>query len=115
MWERIKSFGLWTVLASIATACVLGFAAAQSVNKKASGKRKEQRAVDMMNSGIGREIHKGKQMMEAANKDKDAAIAADVRMENQLEKMGAANESLDAIADRFNSRRLRKSTDSQST
>ncbi len=112
MWDRIKSFGLFTIIASVLTAVVLGFAAAKSVNKKASGKRKEQRAVDMMNSGIGREIHKGKKLLEAANKDKDAAIAADVEMENQLEKMGAANESLDAIADRFNSRRLRKSTDS---
>ncbi len=112
MWDRIKSFGWVTVLASIATAVVLGFAAAKSVNKKASGKRKEARAVDMMNSGISREIHNGKKMMEAANRDKDAALAADVRMESQLEKMGAANESLDAIADRFNSRRLRESTDS---
>lgn len=112
MWDRIKSFGWFTVLASVATAMVLGFAAAKSVNKKASSKRKEQRAVDMMNSGIGREIHKGKKLLEAANRDKDAAVAADVQMENQLEKMGAANESLDAIADRFNSRRLRKSTGS---
>jgi len=112
MWDRIKSFGWITTLASIATAIVLGFAAAKSVNKKASSKRKEARAVDMMNSGISREIHNGKKMMEAANRDKDAALAADVRMESQLEKMGAANESLDAIADRFNSRRLRESTDS---
>jgi hypothetical protein len=115
MWERIKSFGWVTTLATIGTAIVLGFVAARSANKKATAKRKETRAVDMMNSGIGREIHKGKKLMEAANKDKDAAVAADVAMENQLEKMGAANESLDAIADRFNSRRLRKSTDSQST
>ena len=112
MWDRIKSFGWVTTVASIATAIALGFIAAKSVNKKASGKRKEARAVDMMNTGISREIHKGKKLLEAANKDKDAAIAADVRMENQLEKMGASNESLDAIADRFNSRRLRKSTGS---
>jgi hypothetical protein len=112
VWDRIKSFGWITILVSIATAMVLGFAAAKSVNKKASGKRKEARAVDMMNTGISSKIHKGKKLLEAANKDKDAAIAADVAMENQLEKMGAANESLDAIADRFNSRRLRESTGS---
>jgi hypothetical protein len=111
MWAKFKAMGWVTMLASVATAIVLGFVAAQSVNKKATAKRKETRAVDMMNSGIGREIHKGKKLLESANKDKDAAVAADVRMENQLEKMGAANESLDAIADRFNSRRLRKSAD----
>jgi hypothetical protein len=111
MWAKFKALGWVTMLASVATAIVLGFVAAKSVNKKATAKRKETRAVDMMNSGIGREIHKGKKLLESANKDKDAAVAADVAMENQLEKMGAANESLDAIADRFNSRRLRKSAD----
>jgi len=111
MWAKIKAMGWVTALASVATAIVLGLAAAKSVNKKNSAKRKETRAVDMMNSGIGRQIHNGKKLLEAANKDKDAAIRADVTMENQLEKMGAANESLDAIADRFNSRRLRKSAD----
>lgn len=108
MWDRIKSFGWFTILASVATAMVLGFAAAKSVNRRQSAQRKGERAIELMNSGIGREIHKGKKLLEAANKDKDAAIAADVLMENQLEKMGAANESLDVIADRFNSRRLRK-------
>lgn len=111
MWAKIKAMGWVVSLAAVASAIVLGLAAAKSVNKKNSSKRKEARAVDMMNSGIGREIHNGKKLLEAANKDKDAAIAADVKMENQLEKMGAANESLDAIADRFNSRRLRKSAD----
>ena len=111
MWAKIKAMGWVVALASVGTAIVLGLAAAKSVNKKNSAKRKETRAVDMMNSGIGRQIHNGKKLLEAANKDKDAAIRADVTMENQLEKMGAANESLDAIADRFNSRRLRKSAD----
>lgn len=115
MWARIKAFGWVTALASVAAAIVLGLAAAKSVNRKASAKRKEDRAAVMINSGIGREIHNGKKLLEAANRDKDAAIAADVKMENQLDKMGAANESLDAIADRFNSRRLRKSAGSEST
>lgn len=109
MWAKFKALPWLVTLAAVLTAAVLGAAAARSINKTNSGKRKEARAVDMMNSGIGREIHKGKKLLEAANKDKDAAIAADVKMENQLEKMGAANESLDAIAHRFNSRRLRKS------
>ena len=92
MWDRIKSFGWVTVLASIATAVVLGFAAAKSVNKKASGKRKEARAVDMMNSGISREIHNGKKMMEAANRDKDAALAADLAAAGVAEvAVGAAD------------------------
>ncbi len=109
MWDRIKSAGWVVALGAILSAIVLGLAAAKSVNKQSNAKRKEAKAIDKMNSGISSEIHKGKQLLEAANRDKDAAIAADVAMENQLEKMGAANESLDAIAHRFNSRRLRKS------
>ena len=112
MWAKLKALPWVITLGAVLTAAVLGAAAAKSINKQNSGKRKEARAVDMMNSGIGREIHKGKKLLESANKDKDAAVAADVKMENQLEKMGAANESLDAIAHRFNSRRLRKSADS---
>ncbi len=111
MWAKFKSLPWIITLGAVLTAAVLGAAAAKSINRQNSAKRKEGRAVDMMNSGIGREIHKGKKLLESANKDKDAAVAADVQMENQLEKMGANNESLDAIAHRFNSRRLRQSAD----
>jgi hypothetical protein len=115
MWARIKAAGWVVTLGAVLSAIVLGLAAAKSVNKQSSAKRKEAQAVGKMNSGISSEIHKGKRLLEAANKDKDAAVAADVKMENQLEKMGAANESLDAIAHRFNSRRLRKSAGSEPT
>ena len=81
MWDRIKSAGWVTALAAVASAIVLGLAAAKSVNKQSSAKRKEGRAVDMMNSGIGREIHKGKKLLGAANKDKDAARILKLHLE----------------------------------
>lgn len=115
MWARIKSAGWVVTLGAVLSAIVLGLAAAKSVNLKTRAKRKEAQVVGKLNSGISSEIHKGKLLLESANRDKDAAIAADLKMEKQLHKMGAANESLDAIAHRFNSRRLRKSAGSEST
>jgi len=95
-------------IGAVIGAILLGLAVAKASNKRAAADRKDQTATDLMNTGISKQIAKGKRLRESANKDKDAAIAADKLSEERLEQMAANNESLDAIADRFNSRRLRK-------
>lgn len=99
----------WVKTAGIVLAAILLALAGQRVlKKKASGKRKEEVGTNMMNSGISKEILAGRKMLDAADKDKDKAIAAEAVMEAQLEKMGKGNESIADIADRFNKRKLRK-------
>jgi hypothetical protein len=98
----------WIVtLGMVLSAILMALAGAKAVRKKASAAKKEQKATDLLNSGISTNIYKGKKLLESANKDKDAGVAADERMEAQLEKLGEANEDIDALADRFNSKRLR--------
>jgi hypothetical protein len=82
--------------------------AARAKSAQAASKAKEQKATDLLNSGVSTQIAKGKKLVEAANKDKDRAGNARKAMEAQLAKLGDSNEELDSIADRFNSRRVRQ-------
>ena len=108
--NRIGTFGWVKALGLAITAMLLGLAAAKASQKKESARKKEDRATNMLNSGISKEIAKGKKLMESAQLDKDKAIVARDNAEHQLEKLGKANEDLDDIAHRFNSRKLRKPT-----
>lgn len=67
---------------------------------------KDETATNLLNSGISKEIARGKKMVDAANKDKDKAIIANLKMKERLEVLGEVDESIDDVADRFNSRRL---------
>jgi len=106
----------WLKTAGLVLAAILmALAGAKVTKRRASATKKEDKAVELMNSSISTDIQKGKKMVESANKDKDKAVEAEKRMEAQLENMGNANEDIAAIADRFNKRKLRKSTVSTST
>lgn len=89
-------------------AILLALMAGRAMSKRRAAQRKDERAADLLNSNISREVDRGKKLVEAAHKDKDKAQKAQEKMERQLEAMGQANEDLDAIVDRFNSKRLRK-------
>jgi len=104
----VKSLGWIRTLGLVLGAILLALAASKVANKKSSAKRKESKAEDLLNSGISSKLQKGKKLIKAAQKDKDQAVAAHERMESQLEKLGEANEDLDSLADRFNSRRVRE-------
>ncbi len=68
---------------------------------------KDEVATNLLNSGISRKLVSGKKWVESANKDKDKAVIANLKMKARLEKLGETDESIDDIADRFKSRRLR--------
>lgn len=72
----------------------------------ARAEAKEDTATTLLNSGISKEIARGKKMVDAANRDKDKAVIANLKMQERLEMLGEADESIDDIADRFISRRL---------
>lgn len=92
----------------VLSAILLALAGQRVLKKKASARKKEDIGTNMMNSGISKDILAGRKMIEAADKDKDKAIAAEKVMEAQLEKIGKGNESIADIADRFNKRKLRR-------
>jgi len=108
MFSRLSKIGWIKTLGLVVGAILLALAAGRAASKHASAKRKDDRSVQLLNSGISKEIRKGKMLVDSAFADKDKAQAARKRMEQQLEKLGEANEDMDSIADSFNSRRLRQ-------
>ncbi len=99
----------WIVtLGLVLSAILMALAGAKAVKMQASADKKEQLATDLLNSGASKQIAKGKKLLESANKDKDAGVVANKRMEAELENLGKANENIDAFADRFNSKRIRR-------
>ena len=99
MWSRAKTtFGL------IVAALLLAFAAAKASKR---GDRAEKREETSKELQYGGKIKSAERLAKAANKDKVVARKAKANIEKQLEKLSEANQDIDAIADRFNSKRVR--------
>jgi len=109
MWTRFKALGWVITIGTILTAVLFALAGARSIKKSNNAKRKVDKAIELQNTGISKHITESKKLLSSASKDKLVAAAAQKTMEQQLEKLGESNADIDAIADRFNSRRLRKS------
>ena len=90
------------------SALFMAFAATRATSSMRRARQMEQKAEGLLHSDVSRNIAKGKRLTEKANQAKDKAIEARMRVEGQLDKLGEKDEELDAIADRFNSRRVRK-------
>jgi len=110
LWERFKSLGWVATAAAVLTAIGLALAASKANSRRTRATKNERVATDLLNAGTSAQINKGRKLLERVNADKDAAVAADQLAADRLDKLGAKNESLDAIATRFNSRRLRGRT-----
>jgi len=115
VWNWVKSFGWVKTLGLVLGAIALALAAGRASSKHKAGVKKEKKAENLLNASTSREIQKGKKLVEAADKDKTKAADARKKMEAHLEKLGEANEDMDSIADRFNSRRLRVKSTSTGT
>jgi hypothetical protein len=100
--------GKLTTIGLVIGAILLALAAGKAATARNAANRKEDMAADLLNAATSKELAKGKKLIESAHKDKVKSAAAQQKMKDQLDKLGDASEDLDAIADRFNSRRLRK-------
>lgn len=106
MWKKIKELrDLFLLILGGIGFALLGYKAHK---KRAAAKRMHDRGVVLMNSGVEKHIEEGKVLLDKAESEKVRAKHARMDAEAQLRKLGETNETLDAIADRFNSRRLRK-------
>lgn len=93
----------------VAVAIILALQSGKVTRLQNRAKKKDERAIDKKNSGISTYIHQGKKLAESAQRDKDKAVEVHERMEDNLASMGKNSESIDDIANRFNSKRVRKS------
>jgi len=98
----------WKTLSMIIVGVLLILAGRRATKLHERAKAKDEIATDLLNSGISKELEKGKRLVDAADKDKDRAVAARKEMEQHLESLGQNDESIDDIATRFNSRRVRR-------
>jgi len=108
MWAKIKSAGWFITLTTIVLAIGMALAGARSTKAKKRAAKNIDKAAALMTSKTSAEIAKGKKLREAADRDLDAGVAADKLMEERLKQWSEHDADLDAIADRFNSRRVRK-------
>ena len=105
----LKGQQWFVTLGLVLGAILLALAGARSVKQNNRAQKNEDAAVDLMNSGIASDIAKAEKMSKKAEKNKVAAAKAKLSIHAQLEKLGEANEDIDDIAARFNSRRVRRS------
>jgi hypothetical protein len=102
----------WAVaIGGALTAVLVVLAAARASNRNEQAEAMTRTAESLMRSNVKKEIERGQNLALQAEGHKQAAAKAEAKMEERLEKIAANNTSLDAVADRFNSRRLRKRTD----
>jgi len=107
LWDKIKSLQWFITAGMVVAAVLLALAATRAVKRRGNAVKLERRSIELQNGATSRELYKSKKLLEAADKNKNEALLADDVVAKQLEKLGEANKSLDAIATRFNSKRLR--------
>jgi len=103
-----KSIGWVTTLGTVFTAVLFALAATRSVKSNRKAKQKDRRVVDLLEENRSRHMEEAMDLSESAAKDKANAIERKVQAALLLEELGKKNEDIDDIADRFNSRRVRR-------
>lgn len=97
----------WVTLGVIASAIALALLGRKATKLSAQVKAKEDMASELLNKGTSKELKKSKELIESASRDKDVGVAVRNKMQEHLDNIGSNDETLDDIAHRFNSRRLR--------
>ncbi len=108
MWSRFKALP-WIVTAGmVLVAVVLALQSGKVIRLQKRSEKKNEQAIDLKNSQVSIHILQGKKLAESAQKDKDKIVEVKKNMEGNLALMGKNSETIDDIANRFNSKRVRK-------
>lgn len=111
-WLRLN----WLkVAAAIASAVVLVLLGAKADKAQERRKRAEDQARDLLRANTSDAIKRGTELQRQAEGEKAKAAEARQKMEARLAKIAERNDSVAAVADRFNARRLRQRTDDTAT
>ncbi len=108
MWSKFKALPWIATAGMVLVAIVLALQSGKVIRLQKRAEKKDERAIDKKNSGISTYILQGRKLAESAQLDKDKAVKVHERMEDNLALMGKNSETIDDIADRFNSKRVRK-------
>ncbi len=107
-WTWIKSLGWLVALGTILTAVVFAMAGLKSAREQGRVADGEARIEKLKFDKTMKGINNAAKLQVKVDKGKQKVIDADKKMEEALEKLGDGNESMDVIADRFNSKRVRR-------
>ena len=110
MWAKFKALPFVRVAVLVLLGVGVALLAAKASRKIVSAAKKDERVIDMKNSMISGELVAADELADAAAIDINAAIEIKRKLNNNLVKMGQANENMDDIAKRFNGKRVRKRT-----
>ncbi len=108
MWAKIKALPWIATAGMVAVAIVLALQSGKVIRLQRRAERKSKHGISLKNTEISTRILQGKKLVESAEKDKDKIIKVKENMEANLALMGKNSETIDDIADRFNSKRVRK-------
>ncbi|KKK49624.1 hypothetical protein LCGC14_3133200 [marine sediment metagenome] len=108
MWAKLKALPWIATAGMVLTAIVMGMACGKIKRLEKRAAKKTEKSIDLKNSKISSQIHKGKMLADSANTDLDVAGRVKERQEKRMESLGDRDETIDDIAHRFNSKRVRK-------
>ncbi len=106
MLDWIKSKA--TTIGMAITAVLMVLLAAKVVNKTKAARRKEKLAVELQASLVFKDLQKSKKLIKSAERDKQTAKTSKEEMAYKLEKLSEQNTDIDALANAFNSKRVRE-------
>ncbi len=108
MWSKLKALPWLVTIGLVITAVVMVLASGKIQRLQKRAARKTKTAIIKKNTGVSTYIHQGKKLADSANQDLDAADRVKKRQVKRMESLGDRDETIDDIAHRFNSKRVRK-------
>lgn len=109
IWNWFKSLSWIAVAGAIGTAILLVLGGAKSTRLKKRADHAEKVAEIIIQDNTKKSIEKAAKLQEQATRDKAKAATITEAAEKRLEELGAKDETMADIADRFNKRKLRDS------
>lgn len=115
MWEKVKNLRWIKQAILILSAILLALLAGRAAHRESRARRGEKLAENLLQEGTKKAVTKAAKHQAKAAKDKEVGVKAREQMQQTLEKLGEENHTLDELAHHFNSERVRKRIDSETT
>ena len=106
-WVWIKSLSWVAIAGAIVTAVLMVLGGAKSTRLKKRADHAEKVAENLIQDKTKKNIDKAAKLTAKAERDKTKAAAITKAAEKRLEELGAKDETMADVADRFNKRKLR--------
>ncbi len=107
MWAKIKALPWLVTLGVVLAAVAMAMNGGKIRKLQRRATRKQNAGIAKKNTGIKRDLEKSTTLMDSAQDDLDAVDAAAEAMEANIKEITRVDQTVDSIADKFNSDRKR--------